>query len=164
MGTEVDVIDANLDIVDGWNRPIDDLRCGAPDEEHEAQRAEHSRLNARAGAPRSRNTGGGVGRTVSPVARAVTAGWPAARHNSDMKLPANVRRLTRVTMGMGRAEPIAPAALHALDNPLVIGVGMVRAGSRDPRLPGEQRVASLLTVANVVADVPRSRPIVLHCG
>jgi hypothetical protein len=40
----------------------------------------------------------------------------------------------------------------------------VRPGAIDPQLPGDQRVASLVTLANVVADVPRERAIVLHCG
>jgi hypothetical protein len=47
---------------------------------------------------------------------------------------------------------------------IVIGVGVVKPGTTDPRLPGEQRVASLLTLSTAVADVPRQRAIVLHCG
>ncbi len=68
---------------------------------------------------------------------------------------------------MSRAQPIAPEALHALaarEDVLVIGVAVVRSGTQDPRLPGEQRVASLMSLARVVADVPRQRAIVLHCG
>lgn len=84
-----------------------------------------------------------------------------------MKLPAAARRLTRRTIGMGRASAISPEALHALaasEAVLVIGVGVVRPGTSDPRLPGEQRVASLRSLASVVAEVPRQRAIVLHCG
>ena len=69
--------------------------------------------------------------------------------------------------GIGRSEPISPEALMTLaarESVLVIGVGMVAAGTVDPRLPGEQRTASLLTLASVVADVPRQRAIALHCG
>ncbi len=84
-----------------------------------------------------------------------------------MKLPATARRLTRRSIGMSRAQAITPEALHDLsgrEHVLVIGVGMLRAGSQDPRLPGEQRTASLITLASVIEDVPRSRAIVLHCG
>lgn len=81
-----------------------------------------------------------------------------------MKLPAAVRDLSRRALGMGRAEAIAPDQLAALVDPVVVGVGIVRDGAIDPRLPGEQRTASLVTVARVVADVPKQRPIVLHCG
>ena len=61
-----------------------------------------------------------------------------------IKLPAAARRLTRRSIGMSRAQPIAPEALHDLaqrEEVLVIGVGLVRPGTQDPRLPGEQRVA-----------------------
>ena len=81
-----------------------------------------------------------------------------------MKLPAGIRSLSRRALGMGRAEAIAPEQLAALAEPLVVGVGLVRDGVIDSRLPGEQRTASLLTLARVVADVPKQRPIVLHCG
>lgn len=84
-----------------------------------------------------------------------------------MKLPAAARRLARRTIGMARAQPIAPDALHELakrEEVLVIGVAVVRSGTPDSRLPGEQRVASLFTLASVVADVPRQRAIVVHCG
>jgi hypothetical protein len=84
-----------------------------------------------------------------------------------VKLPGVARKLARRTMGMARAQPITPAALHALaarEPILVIGVGVLRAGTADPRLPGEQRAASLGSLASVIADVPRSHPIILHCG
>jgi len=84
-----------------------------------------------------------------------------------VKIPAVARRLTRRTLGMSRARAITPEALHDLaarEPVIVVGVGMVRAGSTDPCLPGEQRVASLLSLQTVLADVPRQRAIVLHCG
>ena len=84
-----------------------------------------------------------------------------------MKIPASLRRLTRRSLGIGRAEPIAPDALHALarrEPVVVIAVGIVAPGATDPRLPGEQRTASLRTLAAAVADLPRERAIVLHCG
>jgi hypothetical protein len=65
---------------------------------------------------------------------------------------------------MSRARSITPEALHDLEDVIVIGVGVVKPGTTDPRLPGEQRVASLLTLSTAVADVPRQRAIVLHCG
>lgn len=70
-------------------------------------------------------------------------------------------------MGMGKARPITPADLQQLasvERVIVIGVGLLRAGATDPRLPGEQRVASLLTLAKVVEDLPREQAIALHCG
>lgn len=84
-----------------------------------------------------------------------------------MKLPAGARKFARRTMGMGRSQPIAPEALHELaarEDVLVISVGMVRPGTTDPRLPGEQRTASLASLATVLEDVPHTRPIILHCG
>ena len=50
--------------------------------------------------------------------------------------------------------------LAAREPVVVIAVGMIAVGG----LPGEQRAASLSTLAEVVADVPRERAIVLHCG
>ena len=84
-----------------------------------------------------------------------------------MKLPSAARKLTRRTMGMGRATAIAPEALRELserEDVLVIGVGMMRDGAIDERLPGEQRTASLISLASVVDGVAHDRPIVLHCG
>ena len=84
-----------------------------------------------------------------------------------MKLPARARSLARRSLGMGRAEAIAPEALLELvarEPVVVISVGMVTDGALDPRLPGVQRVASLRTLARAVADLPRERAIVLHCG
>jgi hypothetical protein len=84
-----------------------------------------------------------------------------------MKVPSIARRATRRMMGMGRAPSIAPLELHALaarEPVVIVAVGIARAGGVDPQLPGEQRTASLMTLAEVVADVPRDRPIVLHCG
>lgn len=81
-----------------------------------------------------------------------------------MKLPTSVRSLTRRALGLGAARSISAMELDALEQVVVIGVGVVSAGTRDRRLPGEQRVASLLTLRKVVADLPRQQPIVLHCG
>lgn len=84
-----------------------------------------------------------------------------------MKLSARTRRLARRTIGLGGAASITPEALHALaarEPVVVVGVGVTGPGARDPRLPGEQRTASLFSLAQVVADVPRERAIVLHCG
>ncbi len=84
-----------------------------------------------------------------------------------MKLPASVRNLTRRAIGLGAARPLTATALHALardEDVIVVGVGIVSAGPLDPRLPGEQRAASLLSLRSVVADVPRQQAIVLHCG
>lgn len=84
-----------------------------------------------------------------------------------MRLPASVRRLARRSLGMGRVAAIAPEALHALaarEPVIVVGVGVVGPGVLDPRLPGDQRTASLFSLATVLADVPRAHPIVLHCG
>jgi hypothetical protein len=83
-----------------------------------------------------------------------------------VKLPAGVRRLTRRSIGVGRARSISPEALDELarsEDVVVIGVGIVRPGTIDPRLPGEQRVASLMTLARIVQDLPRQRAIALHC-
>ena len=84
-----------------------------------------------------------------------------------MKLSAGARRLTRRSVGVGHAPSISPEALHELaagEPVVVIGVGILRPGVRDPRLPGEQRVASLVTLAHVVEDLPRQHAIVLHCA
>ncbi len=84
-----------------------------------------------------------------------------------MKVPARLRRLTLRSLGMGRASSLTPAALHALavrEPVIVIGVGVVGAGTTDPRLPGQQRTASLFSLASVVADLPRQHAIVLHCA
>jgi hypothetical protein len=84
-----------------------------------------------------------------------------------VKLPACARRLTRRSIGADRARSISPEALHELaarEPVVVIGVGIVRLGVTDPRLPGEQRVASLVTLGRVVEDLPRQRAIALHCA
>ena len=84
-----------------------------------------------------------------------------------MKLPSAARRFTRRSIGVGRAQSISPEALHELaarEPVVVIGVGIVRPGATDPRLPGEQRVASLVTLDRVVEDLPRQRAIALHCA
>lgn len=84
-----------------------------------------------------------------------------------MKVPAFARKLARRSIGVRRARAISPAELRDLagrEHVVVIGVGIVRAGATDARLPGDQRVASLLSLAAVVADVPRQHAIVLHCG
>lgn len=84
-----------------------------------------------------------------------------------IKLPPAARHVMRRSIGLAGAKTISPRALHELathENILVIAVGMVRPGTLDPRLPGEQRTASLLSLASTVADVPRQRAIVLHCG
>ena len=68
---------------------------------------------------------------------------------------------------MGKAPAIAPMELQALaarEPVVVVGVGVISAGAIDPGLPGDQRTASLRSLADVVADVPRERAIVLHCG
>lgn len=68
---------------------------------------------------------------------------------------------------MGSATAITPAALRELSTRepvLTIAIGMVRPGAIDPALPGEQRSATLATLAAVVANESRQRPIVLHCG
>jgi hypothetical protein len=68
---------------------------------------------------------------------------------------------------MAKAPAIAPVDLQALaerEPVVVIGVGVLSPGAIDPALPGDQRTASLRTLADVVADVPRARAIVLHCG
>jgi hypothetical protein len=84
-----------------------------------------------------------------------------------MKIPATARRLARRTLGMGKAPAIAASELQTLaarEPVVVVAVGMLAPGAIDPALPGEQRTASLRTLAGVVADVPRERAIVLHCG
>ena len=84
-----------------------------------------------------------------------------------MKLPASMRAMTRKAIGIGSAEPITPTALHALaarEPVLTIAVGVVRPGAVDPALPGEQRSATLGTLAAIVAGESRQRAIVLHCG
>jgi hypothetical protein len=84
-----------------------------------------------------------------------------------MKLPSFARDLTRKTIGSGSAPSITPEELHELaehEPVVVIGVGIVRAGTTDTRLPGTQRVASLLSLSSVVADLPRQHAIALHCG
>lgn len=84
-----------------------------------------------------------------------------------MKLPSMFRDLGRRATGSGRAASISPEALRELaeqEDVVVIGVGLVRAGARDARLPGAQRAASLLDLASVVGDLPRQQAIVLHCG
>jgi hypothetical protein len=68
---------------------------------------------------------------------------------------------------MAKASPIAPQDLQALaarEPVVVVSVGILKPGAIDPGLPGDQRSASLVTLADVVADVPRERAIVLHCG
>jgi hypothetical protein len=84
-----------------------------------------------------------------------------------MKIPARLRQLTRRTLGMGAAESLDPEGLHELaarEPVIVVGIGLVRPGAIDARLPGEQRTASLVNLSSVLADVPKDRPIVLHCG
>jgi hypothetical protein len=102
------------------------------------------------------------------MARSVTVRRIDRREGTAMmKLSAGARRFTRKSIGLGRARSISPDALEELarrETVVVIGVGIVRAGTTDPRLPGEQRIASLLTLARTVEDLPRQRAIVLHCG
>ena len=84
-----------------------------------------------------------------------------------MKLPPSLRRMTRKALGMGSAVAIAPSALRELaarESVLTIAVGVLQPGSIDPALPGEQRSATLGTLAAVVANESRQRAIVLHCG
>ncbi|MDQ3367164.1 MAG: hypothetical protein M3680_17210 [Myxococcota bacterium] len=84
-----------------------------------------------------------------------------------MKLPARLRQLTRATLGLRGVASISPSALHQLaatEDVLVLSVGVVARGAIDERLPGEQRTASLTALAAAVADVPRGRAIVTHCG
>lgn len=84
-----------------------------------------------------------------------------------MKLPLAARRLIGRAIGLGAARPLTANALHALaidEDVIVIGVGIVSPGPLDPRLPGQQRAASLLSLSRVVANVPRQHAIVLHCG
>jgi hypothetical protein len=84
-----------------------------------------------------------------------------------IKLPSAVRGLTRRAIGMATATSISPGALRELsarESVVVIGVGIVRPGATDPRLPGSQRVASLLNLESVVGDLPKQQAIVLHCG
>jgi hypothetical protein len=101
------------------------------------------------------------------LARAVTARSSAGGYDIGMKLPPSLRNLTRKVIGSGSARPITPtelAALAAREPVLTIAVGVVRRGAPDPALPGEQRGATLGTLAAMVAGEPRDRPIVLHCG
>lgn len=84
-----------------------------------------------------------------------------------MKLPHAARKLTRRAIGVGSSRAITPDELHTLareEDVIVIGVGIFMPGSIDPRLPGSQRAASLLSLRSVVADVPRQQAIALHCG
>ena len=84
-----------------------------------------------------------------------------------IKLPSAIRGLTRRAIGIGTAASISPAALRDLaahEPVVVVGVGIMRPGATDPRLPGEQRVASLLSLESVVGDLPKQQAIVLHCG
>src|SRR5262245_60499845 len=112
--------------------------------------------------------GPSLAQPVSRLARRVTAASVSLGDNAVMtKLPAGARRLARRSIGIGRAQPISATALHELasrDDVVVIGVGMLGPGAIDPRLPGEQRTASLSSLPSVVADLARDRVIVLHCG
>lgn len=84
-----------------------------------------------------------------------------------MKLPLSARKLTRRAIGLGNARSITPDELHTLardEDVIVIGVGIALSGPLDPRLPGRQRAASLLSLKGVVADLPRQQAIALHCG
>jgi hypothetical protein len=84
-----------------------------------------------------------------------------------VKLPLAARKLTRRAIGLGGAQSITPDELHTLardEAVIVVGVGIVKAGPLDPRLPGQHRAASLLSLKSAVADVPRQQAIVLHCG
>lgn len=84
-----------------------------------------------------------------------------------MRLPLSARKLTRRAMGLGAARPLTATELHTLashEEVIVVGVGIVSAGPLDPRLPGPQRAASLLSLRRTLADVPRQQAIVLHCG
>ncbi len=84
-----------------------------------------------------------------------------------MKLPPVVRGLTRRAIGIGTATSISPEDLRELaaqEPVVVVGVGIVREGVTDPRLPGRQRVASLLNLETVVGDLPKQQAIVLHCA
>lgn len=106
-------------------------------------------------------------RSVSEVSRSVTARCAAPSYTWAMKVPPTARQLTRRLLGMGKAPSISPPELAVLaraEPVVIVAVGLVRSGVVDAQLPGEQRVASLGTLARVVADVPRDRPIVLHCG
>ena len=81
-----------------------------------------------------------------------------------MKLPSRIRQLARTAIGLRKSPSISPEALQALPDVLVLSVGSVRPGPIDERLPGEQRGVSLVGLAEAVADVPKTRPIVTHCG
>ena len=84
-----------------------------------------------------------------------------------MKLPAAIRQLTRTAIGLRKSEGISPEELQALaarENVLVLSVGMLSKGGIDDRLPGEQRAVTLANLAASVANEPRDRPIVTHCG
>ena len=105
--------------------------------------------------------------TVSQVARPVTGGTCVTGYPRSMKLPTAVRQVTRTMIGVRAAEPIGPAQLQALarrEDVVVVAVGMLAAGHIHAALPGEQRAASLASLATVLADVPHDRAIVLHCG
>lgn len=91
----------------------------------------------------------------------------AAVSVGGMKVPPAARRLARRVLGVGKAPAIEPAELPSLvaREPVVfVAVGVLAPGQIDPALPGEQRAATLGTLARVVADLPRERAIVLHCG
>lgn len=80
-----------------------------------------------------------------------------------MKLPARVRHYTRSAIGLRKSVAITPAELQAAaarEAVLVVTLG----SAPDPRLPGEQRAASLGSLAQICAGVPRDRLIVAHCG
>ena len=84
-----------------------------------------------------------------------------------MKLPPRIRQLTRSAIGLRKSESITPAELQSLaarEPVLVLSVGILGDGAPDPRLPGEQRGTSLARLASAVADVPKERSIVTHCG
>jgi len=83
------------------------------------------------------------------------------------KLPPSVLKLTRQAISMGSANSISPETLQIMaheERVVVIGLGLVQRGPLDDRLPGEQRAASLLSLKDTVADLPRQQAIVLHCG
>lgn len=84
-----------------------------------------------------------------------------------MKLPGRLRQLARTAIGLRKSEPITPSELQALaarEEVVVLSVGMMSNGPVDERLPGVQRSASLSNLATVLADVPKHRAIVTHCG
>lgn len=84
-----------------------------------------------------------------------------------MKLPGRIRQLTRTALGLRKSEAITPAELQTLvsrEEVIVVSVGIMSNGAADERLPGVQRSASLGNLAAVLADVPKHRAIVTHCG